>query len=381
MYVTGRGGHGPGTILAALCEASREIGIDEVIVAATLEDNAPVVAEAANRLNARLGSKLKVDYLQVSKDLGESARAIAARGVDAAIICVPDHLHHPAITALMTAGIHVLTVKPFTPTLDEAQDLVALARRTGLYGAVEFHKRYDEGNLYARQAIADGQIGQPLYAVIQYSQRIVIPTEVFRGWAARSNIFQYLAVHYVDQMWFLTGYRPHRASAVGIRHVLASRGIETWDSVHATVEWQTPAGGTFISQFNVNWIDPNTTTAMSDQKYFIVGSAGRLELDQKHRGIELIRQDQMPVSVNPYFSEFFPRLDDDTQRFSGYGYQSIRSFIMDIAAIRAGRVRPVDLERVRPSFSDALPSTSVIDAVTRSLNEQGKWTYVSASGS
>lgn len=372
MYVTGRGGTGPGAILAALCEASRTLPVS-VTVAATAADNAAHVAQAAARLNQRLGTGLAVEYRQVSGDWG----ALAAQGFDAAIVALPDDLHHPAAAACLAAGLHVLVVKPLTPTLAEARDLESMARRHDRHAMVEFHKRYDQSNLIARAALRQGTLGRPHYAAVQYSQRIGIPTQVFRAWAARTNIFQYLGVHYVDLIWFLTGYRPRRACAVGTRGVLAAQGIDTWDSVHALVCWEGADGAGFVSQFAVNWIDPDTSSAMSDQKILLVAEGGRLDLDQKNRGVEMVRHGLPSQQMNPYFAEFLPD-PAGHDRFRGYGPDCVGAFVGDVAAILAGRVRPADLTAIRPSFTDVLTSCAVVEAVNHSLAHDGAWTDVAA---
>ena len=96
-----------------------------------------------------------------------------------------------------------------------------------MYGAVEFHKRYDESNLYAKKVIREGKLGDLLYVTVDYSQRVVMPTEIFRSWAHRTNVFRYLAVHYVDLIYFMTGYLPARLTASAARRKLVSMGIDT----------------------------------------------------------------------------------------------------------------------------------------------------------
>jgi len=206
-------------------------------------------------------------------------------------------------------------------------------------GVVEFHKRYDESNLYAKRVIEEGAIGKVRYFTVEYSQRISIPSETFRAWVRDTNIFQYLGVHYVDLIHFMTGARPVRALAVGTRG---------------------------------DWIDPNTSTAVSDQKYTVVGSAGRLELDQKDRGIQLVREGHGLQSANPYFSDFLPA-PDGGQIFQGYAHRSIATFLEDVADVQAGRIGCDSLEPRRPTFRQGLISTGVIEAVNRSLASDGRW--------
>jgi predicted dehydrogenase len=267
-------------------------------------------------------------------------------------------------------------VKPLTPTLAEARALVELAREKRCYGAVEFHKRFDETNLYARKIIDANALGQLLYFTVDYSQRISIPMVVFRKWASRTNIFQYLAVHYVDLIHFLTGFIPERALAIGTRGILHDMGVTEYDSVHATILWRNPSRpGEVVSQFSVNWIDPDRSSALSDQKYKIVGTKGRLELDQKNRGVDLVTEEAGVQAINPYFSEFLP--DSGRTAFSGYGHRSIERILRDVQDLRVGRVTLGVLEGSRPSFESALPSVAVTEAVNASLANGSQWEAIS----
>ena len=63
--------------------------------------------------------------------------------VDAASIVVPTSAHHDVARLFLERGIHVLVEKPFTTTLDEARDLVALARRTGALIQVGHVERFN----------------------------------------------------------------------------------------------------------------------------------------------------------------------------------------------------------------------------------------------
>jgi predicted dehydrogenase len=376
MYVTGRAGSGAGTILAALAEISRRTRIKQVVVAARDADNARHVAEAAQRINGALASQLQVSYERLSAERG-LAELVRAKRFDLAIVSVPDHAHYECTRTLLEADIPSLVVKPLTPTLAEARSLVQLSRERRCYGAVEFHKRFDETNLYARKALDNRVLGQLLYITVDYSQRISIPTVVFRDWARSTNIFQYLAVHYVDLIYFLTGWLPERAMAVGARGVLHGLGVTEYDAVNAMIVWRNPEepAQTLVSQFAMNWIDPEKSSAMSDQKYKIIGAAGRLELNQKDRGVELVTREGVQA-VNPYFSEFLPDGAGGTA-FTGYGLRSIERFVLDVQDLKAGRTTLAQLEAVRPSFRSALPSAAVTEAVNASLAHDSQWESIS----
>src|SRR3954452_18018884 len=62
----------------------------------------------------------------------EYAQLLEDRDVDAAIICLPNHLHFPATLAALEAGKHVLCEKPPTLTATEMKVLREEAARHGL---------------------------------------------------------------------------------------------------------------------------------------------------------------------------------------------------------------------------------------------------------
>jgi len=379
MYVTGRNGTGSGTILSSLAELSKVLCIEEVTVMATDPANEVVVDEAAVRINATIGSSLKVRYIRISGEVSDIPALCRETRYAAAIISIPDHLHFEYTSALLLQGVNCLVVKPLTPTLNEALKLEKIRAEQGLYGVVEFHKRWDTTNLWIRKALDEKRLGKILYFTVDYSQKITIPTTTFRGWSDRTNIFQYLGVHYVDLIWFLTRFVPTRAMAVGMNGILRQQSIATWDSVHATIIWQNPDNpdDRFVSQFVTNWIDPACTSAMSDQKYKVIGTRGRIECDQKNRGVELVHEDTGVQQINPYFSDYLPDADGRL-RFCGYGHESISQFVRDVFELGAGYTTIAKLEQNRPTLRQSLISTAVIDSVNQSLADSFAWKEINA---
>jgi predicted dehydrogenase len=371
MYVTGRHGTGEGTVMASLAQISREVPLTKVDIVARDPSNAPLVSDALDRANRRLGSALRVRYFarpSVGEHLADDSQ------YDMAIVVVPDHVHYDTARAVLEKDIHCLLVKPFTPTVAEGESLVRLQHERGVYAAVEFHKRFDESNRLCRRLIEDGTLGEVRYFVVGFSQRMSIPLDVFRDWSAQSNVFQYLGVHYVDLVYFLTAARPVRVTAVGTMGVLSAFGVETYDSVHAVIQWRGGAGGSnpFVTVMNIGWVDPRCTSALSDQRFTLVGSAARLEVDQRNRGIELVRDGLGIQHVNPYFADYLPDVDGGLE-FQGYGYTSIRRFFDDVAALKAGTVTLAELDATRPSFRQGLVSTAVLEAVNASLSHSSRW--------
>jgi len=76
--------------------------------------------------------------------------------------------------------------------------------------------------------------------------------------------------------------------------------------------------------------------------------------------------------MNPYFSDYLPTINGGME-FQGYAYRSIRCFLDDVQALRAGSTTIDDLEATRPSFRQGLVSTAVVEAVNMSLLQSSGW--------
>ena len=83
---------------------------------------------------------------EIANTLG--ARAFASlddllAGVDAVTIVVPTPGHYAVAKAALERGIHVLVEKPFTATLDEADELLAIATKTGAIVQIGHVERFN----------------------------------------------------------------------------------------------------------------------------------------------------------------------------------------------------------------------------------------------
>ena len=379
MFSTGRGTDKYGTVLPAIAEWMRY-----------KEDQGKVVFVGTNGTHSN-EAKLKADKLSKDNNVDFNVSFLPKNGVKdheaylsvikelpkpaCAIVVVPDHLHYEVTYNCLMQGLPVLVVKPLTPTVNEGMKLVKLAKEKSLYAAVEFHKRWDKANLMIRDRIRKGDLGELLYCWVEYSQRKSIPTEIFKDWADKTSILQYLGIHYVDLILFCTEAIPVRVMAIGQKKWLSKKGIDTFDSIQCSIEWQTKNSSKFTQTILTNWVDPESSTAMSDQKIKIVGTNGRFESDQNDRGIKINLDNANLEQPNPdYCMEY--SVDKNIKEWRGYGIDSITSFLSDIEDINNNIVDIETLELSRPTFSKSLISTSVIEAAHKSLSSNNEWVNV-----
>ena len=111
---------------------------------------------------------------------------------------------------------------------------------------------------------------------------------------------------------------------------------------------------------------------MSDQKIKLVGTKGRLESDQKERGIKINLDHNGIEQPNPDFCcEFGNKIG--RKEWRGYGIDSIKEFLTDVTKINAGSITLDKIKFERPTFYEAMISTAVVEAAHRSLANGNEW--------
>ncbi len=380
MYVCGRGTDGYGTVMPAILTWTKK-GLPASVWMSGSDPSGMRKSRAkVNGLLRTMGTSAKINYIPLSgrKDSEGYKKVInKVRKPACAIVVVPDKLHKKVALDCIKAGLHTLVVKPLVERSNDALQLLGAQKKNGVYCAVEFHKRLDRANMLLRDTVQQGKIGDPLYFLVEYSQRKDVPFRHFKKWAKDTNIFQYLGVHYVDIIHFVTGAVPVRAMGIGQKGWLKDNGIDTYDSVQAVIEWKTSFGKRFSSVIAVNWIDPSSTSAMSDQKIKVIGTKGRFESDQKKRGITIVSDACGMEEPNPYFCLSYGRTGES--EYHGYGIDSICQFLDDVNGLENGVKKIKDLEACRPTFRQSLASTMALEAVNSSLRRNGEWVNVKGS--
>jgi predicted dehydrogenase len=99
----------------------------------------------------------------------DSLDALLSSGIDAVYIATPANVHREQALAAMRAGKHVLCEKPLGMTVAEAEEMSAEAARLGVRLGAALMMRFHAQHRAARDLIAAGRIGKPVYARAQLS--------------------------------------------------------------------------------------------------------------------------------------------------------------------------------------------------------------------
>ena len=376
-YVTGRGTDSYGTILPAIYEFNKEKKIvDEVVILTTSKKSAKLAENKNKKIRYLSGHNLRVKIVVKKNNFKFSTNHTYSRdGISCAIIATPDHTHYKLAKDCLKNKQHCLVVKPVVTKLSELKNLIKLCKKNQVYGAVEFHKRFDKQALILKDKYDSGTIGDPLYSWSEYSQKKIVPEKFFKSWVSKNNVFQYLGIHYVDLIRYVTNSKPKKVIAIGQKNYLKGKNINTPDSIQAIIEWQSPQGISFTQTLLLNWVDPKNTTAMSDQNFKLVGTKGRIESDQKNRGVRIVEEGSYIEDINPDFCRVYGTTPGKI-RWEGYGIESVKTFLKDIILIKKNKSLLKSLDEVRPTFKEALYSTAVLEAANYSLLHNSVWKKV-----
>jgi UDP-N-acetylglucosamine 3-dehydrogenase len=248
---------------------------------------------------------------------------LADRVPDFAIVAVPTDHHLPVARELMEAGVSVLVEKPLAATSDEAREIVEIAERNGVRGAVGHVERFNAPLREMRQRIVDGQVG----SIVAIS---AIRSGPFSGRVRDVGVVKDLASHDVDIVGWLAGSRISRLSAQ-TRHV-SGQAFE--DLVLITGEIESGAA------FNLA-IDRVSPTKIRRTR--VLGERGMLEADTLNGDLDFYENAEVAVAW------------DTSQQFRGVSEGNVTRY-----ALHRDEPLRVELE----AFLDLLENRGEPDVVT-----------------
>jgi predicted dehydrogenase len=144
-------------------------------IAARIDDQFELVAGAlaSDPVRAKASAKeLGIADDRAYGSFEEMARVEAARadGIEAVSIVTPNHMHSPVAKTFLEAGIHVICDKPLTTTVAEAEELVALVKKSGKVFVVTHNYTGYPMVRQARAMVANGDLGEIRLVHAEYLQ-------------------------------------------------------------------------------------------------------------------------------------------------------------------------------------------------------------------
>lgn len=163
-------------------------------ISAIMTSNTLNIAAAKDQFpNAAITNK----YSEILKD----------SNIDLVVITTPNHFHKDLAKKALNAGKHVVVEKPFTVSVDEADELIELASKNNLLITVNHNRRWDSDFLTVKKFIESKKLGQ----IVEFESHFDrFRPAVAQGWKEQKDIPGHgilydLGSHLIDQALTLFG--------------------------------------------------------------------------------------------------------------------------------------------------------------------------------
>ena len=191
-------------------------------------------------------------------DLSQMLEEVKPDGV---IVATPAALHHEHAEMALAAGAGVLIEKPFTVTVDEAQNLVRIAESKGLILMAGHTFLYNNIVREAKRRVDSGELGEIYYV---YCRRLNLGLE-----RPDTDVVWDLAPHDISICDYLLGECPTEVSATGFCCLPGRSAAHV-----AFLSLRYPSGRR--AHVHVSWLDPNKvrqTVVVGSKKMLIYDDA------------------------------------------------------------------------------------------------------------
>lgn len=208
--------------------------------------------------------------------------------IDAVLIATPDSFHGTPLLDSIKHGKHVLVEKPLATDSRESERIVEASKVSDRVLMVNFTHRWAHAYAKAKDEIDKGKIGSPISIYARKFDPISIPTDMIKSWAHTTSPAKFLSCHDIDlAIWFFNSPIV-RVYANGVKRLLPSLGIDTYDVIQAVVTFKNGATGVFES----GWIYPDTFPTLTDSHIMLTGDGGSILLDRKSENIEVASKEK-----------------------------------------------------------------------------------------
>jgi scyllo-inositol 2-dehydrogenase (NAD+) len=219
--------------------------------------------------------------------------------IDAVMIsATPETTHYPIAKEALLAGKHLFLEKPIAITLEEADELIAIAKQKNLKFTIGYSQRFNPKYAYVKKALHDGMIGSPVSVLV--SRHITRSLGKKISGRVKLSPAAMESTHDLDFIfWCLEPAKPVKVySQVNYGAMRESTGGDIPDTQWTMVTmdsglsfvvgggWSLPPG---YPNFSSTWIE-------------FIGSDGALLVDDSHKDVVLNTMKngmQLPMSTMP----------------------------------------------------------------------------------
>jgi predicted dehydrogenase len=265
LGVLGLDGH-QGVVLDGIARRS-----DAVLAAVASED--PQAIEGVKRHPAAdARTRLYSDWQEL----------LADAELDIAVICSINSLHAPMLGAAAARGLHIISEKPLALSLSDLAEVRRAVDAAGVRLSMLLTMRYQPCYRAAREAVASGRIGKPVFATALKSYRLGQRPLWQRRRETFGGTIPFVNIHSIDLLRWTTGCELVECQAY---HGNAGKPEAGDMEDHAVVIFRMDNGGVAVSQ--QDYLRPAAADTHGEVFLRIAGSEGVIEVLDNERRVSL----------------------------------------------------------------------------------------------
>ncbi len=369
-------GGGPGSFIGAMHRTAARIDDRYELVAGSLSSD-PDRSRAAG---AAIGLAQERAYGSGSELLeGEAARD---DGADVVAVMTPNDTHHEYASGALQRGFDVICDKPMTNTLDEALDLLATVRTTGLVFCLTHNYTGYPLVRQARAMVADGQLGEIRLVQVDYVQsgkadendpdpsgEVPWRYDPVRG--GPSLVMGDIGSHAHNLLRFITGLEVAEIAAE-VGHIVPNRLVD--DYAGAMLRLSNGARGSF-------WVTQAAAGVENSLWIRVSGTKGSVEWQQEVPQQLHFKPLQGPIELRtPNGPGTLPLAARASRMVAGHpegfheGFATTYSDAAEAIASRRAGKDPDPLTLHFPNAEDGVLGVKFTEAAMESSAADGAWT-------
>jgi len=306
------------------------------------------------------------------------------------VVAVPDQLHYGVLTEVLRRDQHICCVKPLVLSYEQALEVEKAARDRGLFIGVDYHKRFDDRNLLARQRYRAGEFGDFRLGQARLMEPWYYRQSNFQNWCTceNSDFFTYVGCHYVDLVAFITGLKPVSVSVYGLVDKYPN-GNEGYLWTDGRVIWEN--GGCLNVQNAIAYPDEAPGGNSQGMLLWCQGGdrSGVIEHSDAFRGVKHSYAQASGKLYNEPNPDYFRLVDKGGKGLTpvGYGHRSVEHTLLTAmriesetaglgakAALAARRrmLEEIDAEGIIATPANSSYNELVVEAARMSVTHGGR---------
>jgi myo-inositol 2-dehydrogenase / D-chiro-inositol 1-dehydrogenase len=224
---------------------------------------ADVVEQAARECAQRL---------DIPRAVGDYHTILEDRAIQAVVICSSTDTHAQIIEEAAQAGKHIFCEKPIALGLATIDRALAAVEHAGVTLQIGFNRRFDANYRRVRQAVAQGEIGQPQLLHIISRDPAPPPIAYIK---VSGGIFLDMTIHDFDMARFLIGSE--------VEEVYTTAAVMVDPAIGAAGDVDTAVVVLRFANSVIGTIDNSRRAVYGyDQRVEILGSAGAIRIDNNY---------------------------------------------------------------------------------------------------